>query len=84
MMVAGVARVEMRNGPSITLRAGGFALMPSQHIHRFTCTQACTLYVYSDAAFDMHYVDGQDREISPDEALKGTKSTPATRRKSQG
>jgi hypothetical protein len=45
-------------------------MMPSKHVHRFTCTQACTLYVYSDAAFDIHYVDDQGKEIPSEEALK--------------
>ena len=28
------------------------------------------LYVNSDAAFDMHFVDADGKDISPDEALK--------------
>lgn len=75
MMVAGVGRAEMRDGQSVTLRAGGFALMPSRHVHRFTCTKSCILYIYSDAAFDIHYVDDKDQEISPDEALNGSAVT---------
>ena len=79
MLVSGVARAEMKDGPSVTLRAGGFALMPSQHVHRFTCTKSCTLYIYSDATFDIHYVDGQGQEIPPDDALKKhSTSAPAT------
>ena len=72
MMVTGVARVEMIDGKPAMLRPGAFAMMPSHHVHRFTCTKACTLYVYSDAAFDIHYVDNQGREIPSDEALKKT------------
>jgi quercetin dioxygenase-like cupin family protein len=77
MMVTGVGRVEMKDGKPLTLRAGGFAMMPSQHVHRFTCGGPCALYVYSDAPFDMHYVDGQGKELSPDEALKVVKETAA-------
>ncbi len=77
MMVSGVARAEAKDGKPVTLRAGGFALMPSHHIHRFTCTTACSLYVYGDAAFDIHYVDAQGGEISPDAALKAVKETAA-------
>jgi hypothetical protein len=62
----------MIDGKPVVLRPGGFALMPSRHVHRFTCTKSCTLYVYSDAPFDIHYVDGQGKEISPDVALKRT------------
>ncbi len=35
------------------------------------------LYIFSDAAFDMHYVDGEGKEISPDEALKNVREIPA-------
>jgi len=75
MMVTGVARLETKDGKPLLLQAGGFAMMPSRHVHRFRCTSACALYVYSDAAFDIHYVDGQGKEISPDDALKGVKQT---------
>lgn len=75
MMVSGVARLEMKDGKPLTLRAGGFALMPSRHVHQFRCTNSCVLYVYSDAAFDIHYVDGQGKEIPPDDALKAVKKT---------
>jgi hypothetical protein len=30
------------------------------------------LYIYSDAAFDIHYLDAQGNEISTEEALKST------------
>ena len=73
MMVTGVARLEMKDGKPQTLRAGGYAMMPSRHVHQFLCTSSCTFYVYSDAAFDIHYVDGQGKEISPDDALKAVR-----------
>jgi hypothetical protein len=55
--------------------------MPSRHVHQFRCDQACTLYIYSDVAFDIHYVGGQGKEISPAEALKAVKETAATEMK---
>jgi hypothetical protein len=36
------------------------------------------LYVFSDTAFDMHYVDGEGKDISPAEALKKVHETAAT------
>ena len=70
MIVKGVARLEMQSGgPPITLRAGGYALMPSTHVHRFHCTSSCEFYVYTDGAFDIHYVDSKGKELSPDQAL---------------
>ena len=81
MMVSGAGRLEMKDGKPVTLRAGGFAMMPSRHVHQFACAAGCSLYVYSDGIFDMHYVDAQGKEISPDEALKAVKETPATEMK---
>jgi quercetin dioxygenase-like cupin family protein len=78
MIVSGVARVEMKDGKPLTLRAGGFAMMPSRHVHQFRCDRSCVLYIYSDVAFDIHYVDGKGKEISPGEALKAVKETAAT------
>ena len=77
MLVSGVARMEAKDGKPLTLRAGGFAMMPSRHIHQFRCTASCVFYRYSDAALDIHYVDGQGKDISPDDALKAVKGTAA-------
>ncbi len=70
VMVSGVARLEMLEGATMTLKAGGFALMPTKHVHQFTCIKSCLLYVQSDAAFDLHYVNNEGREISPDDAMR--------------
>jgi quercetin dioxygenase-like cupin family protein len=77
MMVSGTAHLQAKDGPEMTLEAGGFASMPSRHVHKFHCATACTLYVSSDTAFDMHYVNAEGKEISPDEALKAVKETAA-------
>jgi mannose-6-phosphate isomerase-like protein (cupin superfamily) len=70
ILVSGEARLETKDGKPMTLTAGGFAMMPSKHIHRFTCLKSCSLYVYSDAIFDIHYVNADGQEIAADEALK--------------
>lgn len=75
VIVSGTAIAEMKDGKAVTLTAGGFAVMPSKHVHRLSCTTACSLYVYSDTAFDMHYVDAAGREIAPDVALKAVGET---------
>lgn len=77
MLVSGVARLETKDGKPLVLRQGGFARMPSRHIHQMHCTSRCMLYIQSDGAFDIHYVDAQDKEITPEEALKAVKETPA-------
>ena len=69
MIVSGSAKVEMKGGSSATLGPGGYVMMPSKHVHQFTCTSACTAFVNSAGAFDIHYVDANEKEISPDAAL---------------
>jgi len=81
MLVSGVAHLEMKDGKPLTLRAGGFALMAAHHIHQFRCQQACQLYIYSDVAFDIHYVNPQGSEISPADAMKAVKEKAATEMK---
>ena len=77
MIVSGTVRVEMKDQKPLTLRTGGFALMPGKHVHQFRCVTACTLYVHSDTAFDIHYVDAQGKEIAPDAALKAVREKAA-------
>lgn len=77
MLASGVARLQMKDGAPFTLRSGGFALMATKHVHQFTCEQACVLYVYSDTAFDTHYVNEQGGEITAAEALAMVKETAA-------
>ena len=68
MIVSGSAKVEMKGGGSATLGPGGYAMMPSKHVHQFSCPSACSAFVSSDGAFDIHYVDANGKEISPDAA----------------
>jgi quercetin dioxygenase-like cupin family protein len=73
MIVSGSAKLEMKDGRTETLGPGDFALMPTKHVHQFTCISACTGFVHSDAAFDIHYVDANGKEIAPDAALRKKK-----------
>lgn len=73
MIVSGTVRMDMKDAKSVTLHAGGFGLVPSHHAHQALCVTACTMYVYGDAAFDIHYVDKAGSEITPDDALKAVK-----------
>jgi quercetin dioxygenase-like cupin family protein len=69
MIVSGSAKVEMEGGSSAMLGPGGYAMMPATHVHQFTCASACSAFVTSDQAFDIHYVDASGKEIPPDAAL---------------
>ena len=81
MMVSGIGRMDMKDGKPLTMRAGAFAMMASHGIHQFTCLRACQLYIYSDVAFDIHYVDKQGNEVSPAEAMKAVGEKAATEMK---
>lgn len=78
MIASGTARMEMKDGKSTTFTSGGISVLPSNGVHQFTCVQACTMFIHSNVAFDIHYVDKQGKEITPVEALKAVKENPAT------
>ena len=71
MLVSGSAKIEMKDqGKSSVLGPGGYVMFPGKHVHQFTCPAACTAFLYSDAAFDIHYVDANGKEVPPETALK--------------
>ncbi len=80
MMVSGAGKLEMKDAKAVVLRAGGYALLPSHHVHQFTCAGLCTAFVYADGIFDIHYVDKDGKEISPDQALGSPKMKPAAKK----
>ena len=69
MVVSGSIKLEMKDGKSAGLGPGGYAVMPSKHVHQATCVSACTMFINSDAAFDIHYVDTSGQEIPAEKAL---------------
>ena len=70
MLVSGSATVETRGGKPIVLEPGGFAELPPRHVHQFRCEAQCLMYVHADGPFDIHYVDGEGREIGAAAALE--------------
>jgi len=78
MIVSGSANLQLKNAKPISLQAGAFALMPSHHAHKCRCLRTCALYIYSDAAFDIHYIDKQGNEMAPADALKVVREKAAT------
>lgn len=77
MMVSGSAKVEMKDAKPAMMHASGFVSLQGKNPHQFTCFAACTFFIVSDAAFDIHYVDKDGKEISADEALKSSAKSPA-------
>jgi len=70
MFVSGSGKGDMKDGSPVLLHAGDYLNLPSKSAHQFTCVAACTFFLASDATFDIHYVDKDGKEISPDEALE--------------
>ncbi|MBV9340777.1 MAG: cupin domain-containing protein [Acidobacteria bacterium] len=82
MIVSGSAKGEMKDGSPVQLHAGDYLSLPGKGVHQFTCLRACSFFLSSDATFDLHYVDGSGKEISPEEALKGQERTRTSSRQS--
>lgn len=78
MVVSGTYRFEMRGEKPVRLQQGDFFLILSRHISQTTCISQnpCLDFLYTDEPFDVHYVDPAGKEISLDEALRGTRKPP--------
>jgi quercetin dioxygenase-like cupin family protein len=70
LSASGQGKGEMKDGTKVMLHAGDYLNLPGKSVHQFTCIAACTFFLSADGAFDIHYVDKDGKEISPDEALK--------------
>ncbi|HYL16375.1 MAG TPA: cupin domain-containing protein [Terriglobales bacterium] len=70
MMVSGTAHTAIKNEKPVQLSAGSFLSVPPKHVMNFVCVRECTLFVYTDGPFAIHYVDDAGKEITSDEALK--------------
>ena len=74
VLATGSAYLQMQGDSKVTLlKPGAFVLAPSKHPHHLTCTGGCQLYLFSDAAFDIHWVNPDGKEISLAEAVKASK-----------
>ena len=69
-VVSGTVKVGMQDGKSFELKEGGFAYIPSKHVHVFSCSGPCAHFVQSDGPYDIHYVNKEGKEITLAEALK--------------
>jgi quercetin dioxygenase-like cupin family protein len=81
MIVSGSLEAQMKDDKAFVGHHGDFVYFPSRHVHRATCLGAtpCLVFLTSDVAFDIHWVDAQGKEISLDEAVKA--GTPAAKKK---
>jgi len=80
MLVSGKGKIEMKDAAAPSpVAPGDYVYLPGKHQHQFTCISACTGFIVTDGAFDIHYIDKDGNEIPPDQALKPTKKPAATK-----
>ncbi len=72
VMVKGSGMFQLQGESPKPVTVGGYNAQPSKHNHRFMCGTGgeCLLYLFSDAKFDIHYVDDSGKEISLEQAEK--------------
>ena len=77
MLVSGSLEVQMKDDKAFVARHGDFVYLPGHHVHRATClgSAPCMVFLASDAAFDVHWVDAAGDEISLEAALKNANAT---------
>ena len=77
MVASGALETQMKGDKAIVARSGDFVYLPSHHVHRATCNGSvpCLVFLSSDAAFDIHWVDKDGKEIPFEEAVKPAKTT---------
>ncbi len=75
MMVSGSLEVQMKDDKPFVAHHGDFVYLPAHHVHRATCSGSspCLVFLTSEAAFDIHWVDAAGQEISLEAALKNAK-----------
>jgi quercetin dioxygenase-like cupin family protein len=76
MVASGALEAQMKGEKAIVAHSGDFLFLPSHHVHRATCNGAapCLVFLTSDAAFDIHWVDADGKEISLEQATKAAKT----------
>lgn len=77
MVASGTLQTQMKGDKVIVARSGDFVYLPSHHVHRATCngTSPCLVFLSSDAAFDIHWVDAEGKEIPFEHAVKPSGTT---------
>jgi len=76
MVASGTLETQMKGDKAIVARSGDFVYLPSHHVHRATCNGStpCLVFLSSDAAFDIHWVDEEGKEIPFEQAVRPRKT----------
>jgi quercetin dioxygenase-like cupin family protein len=77
MMVSGALELQMKDEKAMVAHHGDYVYLPPHHIHRATCQGAapCLVFLVSDGAFDVHWVDAAGQEIPLETAVKSVTSS---------
>jgi hypothetical protein len=59
----------MKDAKDEMVSSGMYVHLPAKHPHALKCASACTMYIFTDGAFDIHYVDAAGKEIPVEQAL---------------
>ena len=80
MLVSGSLELQMKDDKPFVAHHGDFVYLPAHHVHRATCagSSPCLVFLTSEAAFDIHWVDAAGQEISLEAALKNVKPAKAS------
>lgn len=84
MVVSGALETQMKgDAKPIVAHHGDFVFLPPKHVHRATCSKAgpCLVFLTSDGAFDIHWVDKDGQEISLEAAMMAGKPAAAAKAK---
>lgn len=82
MMVSGKGKIEMKGEAAHGVGSGDYIHLSPKNVHQFTCSAACTFFLYSNGSLDFHYLDKDGKEITPEQALKPA-AKPAAKGKSK-
>jgi hypothetical protein len=72
--------MEMKDAATSAVAPGDYVYLPGKHNHQFSCPSACTFFNTTEGAFDIHYIDKDGKEITPEQAL-GAAKKPAPAKK---
>jgi len=76
MVASGALETQMKGDKALVAHSGDFVYLPAHHVHRATCTGSvpCFVFLSSDAAFDIHWVDEAGKEIPFEQTVKAAKA----------
>ena len=76
MMASGALELQMKDDKPMVAHRGDFVYMPSHHAHRATCqgSAPCLVFLSSDGAFHVHWIDDSGKEITLEAAMQNVKT----------